>query len=101
MRQRKDKKMDFGDIAEWSAEDFSRARRSNPDERKRFRAAYVQTFGHPPPKRGPVHKLASERYIPTYIKLHPKVIEWAKSEAKRRGIGYQTVINQSLLNHAE
>jgi hypothetical protein len=98
MQKPKNKKIDFSDIAEWTAADFSRARRSKPEERARFRIAYLRTFGHPPPKRGPVHKPISDRYIPTYIKLHPKVVAWAKREAKRRGVGYQTVINQSLLH---
>ncbi len=98
MRKSKNKTINFSDIAEWTAADFSRARRAGPSERARFKKAYIRTFGQPPPKRGPVHKPASERYIPTYIKLHPKVIAWAKQEAKRRGIGYQTVINDSLLN---
>jgi hypothetical protein len=29
--------------------------------------------------------------------LNPKVVAWAKKEAQRRGIGYQTVINEILL----
>jgi hypothetical protein len=29
--------------------------------------------------------------------LNPAVLAWAKREAKRRGIGYQTVINETLL----
>ncbi|MCY4321379.1 MAG: AT hook motif protein [Bdellovibrionaceae bacterium] len=37
------------------------------------------------------------KYVPTSIRLHPKVLSWAKSEAKKRGIGYQTVINESLI----
>lgn len=31
------------------------------------------------------------------IRLNPKVLAWAKKEAQRRGIGYQTVINEALL----
>jgi hypothetical protein len=29
--------------------------------------------------------------------LSPKALAWAKKEAKRRGVGYQTVINETLL----
>jgi predicted DNA binding CopG/RHH family protein len=29
--------------------------------------------------------------------LSPKTLAWAKKEAKRRGVGYQTVINETLL----
>jgi predicted DNA binding CopG/RHH family protein len=35
--------------------------------------------------------------LATSIRLHPKAIAWAKREAKKRGIGYQTVINETLL----
>ncbi|MCY7392886.1 MAG: hypothetical protein LH647_15785 [Leptolyngbyaceae cyanobacterium CAN_BIN12] len=31
------------------------------------------------------------------IQLHPKVLVWAKEEAKKRGIEYQIVINEVLL----
>ncbi|WP_373425491.1 hypothetical protein [Chroococcidiopsis cubana] len=34
------------------------------------------------------------------MRLHPKVIEWAKEEAEERGVGYQTVINETLLKAA-
>jgi len=34
------------------------------------------------------------------IRLHPKVVAWAKREAKRRRIGYQTVINEVSLKAA-
>ena len=38
-----------------------------------------------------------EKYRPVSIRLHPSVLTWAKREAKRRGLGYQTVINEVLL----
>ncbi|MFA5975724.1 MAG: BrnA antitoxin family protein [Elusimicrobiota bacterium] len=100
MRQSKRKKIDFSDIPEWTAEDFKRARRSSPQDRARFKTAYIRTFGHPPPRRGPLHKAPAERYVPTFIKLHPGALAWARAEAKRRGIGYQTVINETLLRQA-
>jgi uncharacterized protein (DUF4415 family) len=100
MRAPKDKDIDFSDSPEWTKEDFKRARHFTPEERAMFRAAYINMFGHPPPKRGPLHKHPSERYVPTYIKLHPKVIQWARREGKRRGLGYQTIINQALLRRA-
>jgi uncharacterized protein (DUF4415 family) len=36
-------------------------------------------------------------YVPVSMRLHPKAIEWAKAEAKKRGIGYQSLINEILL----
>ncbi|WP_322745567.1 hypothetical protein [Plectonema radiosum] len=31
------------------------------------------------------------------MRFHPKIIAWAKKKAEKRGIGYQTVINEALL----
>ena len=39
------------------------------------------------------------KYQPVTIRLHPYVLEWAKAEGKKRGVGYQTLINQTLLSH--
>ncbi|MBI2061316.1 MAG: BrnA antitoxin family protein [Nitrospirae bacterium] len=46
-----------------------------------------------PPKNG-------DKYLPISIRLHPRVAVWAKQEAERRGVGYQTVINEVLLKMA-
>lgn len=48
-------------------------------------------------KMGRPRKSEAEKYKSTHIKLHPKIVEWAKDEANKRGIGYQSVINQTLL----
>ncbi len=52
------------------------------------------------PVRGRPTKDLGEKYQPVSIRLHPKVIVWAKREAKKRGVGYQTVINEVLLKLA-
>jgi hypothetical protein len=36
-------------------------------------------------------------YVPISMRLHPKVFEWAKAEAENRDIGYQSFINEILL----
>jgi|NOAtaT_7_FD_contig_71_2165182_length_418_multi_3_in_0_out_0_2 hypothetical protein len=36
-------------------------------------------------------------YVPISMRLHPKAFEWAKAEAQKRGIGYQSLINEILL----
>jgi uncharacterized protein (DUF4415 family) len=36
-------------------------------------------------------------YVPVSMRLHPKAFEWAKTEAQKRGIGYQSLINEILL----
>ena len=38
-------------------------------------------------------------YIPVSMRLHPKAFEWAKAEAQKRGIGYQSLINEILLEN--
>jgi predicted DNA binding CopG/RHH family protein len=38
-----------------------------------------------------------EKDKPVSIRLRPNVLAWAKREAKKRGLGYQTVINELLL----
>jgi uncharacterized protein (DUF4415 family) len=34
------------------------------------------------------------------IRVDPDVLQWAKRQAQRRGIGYQTLINEVLAGHA-
>jgi uncharacterized protein (DUF4415 family) len=80
--------------------DFSRARRITPEEHAMFHKAVEEKLGIKLPPRGRPLKDVTERTTPITIRLHPKVIAWAKSESKRRGIGYQTVINETLLKHA-
>ena len=48
-------------------------------------------------KTGRRPKTEKEKYKPVSIRLHPVVLEWAKAEAERRGVGYQSVINETLL----
>jgi uncharacterized protein (DUF4415 family) len=76
---------------------FERARRVNPEETEKFREALSKQFGLPLRQRGRPTKKEEEKYEPISIRLHPKVLAWAKEEAKKRGIGYQTVINEVLL----
>jgi uncharacterized protein (DUF4415 family) len=79
--------------------DFSRARRVTPRETARFRRAYENTFHVKPPPRGRPPK-GPEKYLDVHIRLHPKALLWARAQAKRRGIGYQTFINELLLERA-
>ena len=46
--------------------------------------------------RPPVKK--SDKYVAISIRLHPKILNWAKQKAKKQKVGYQTVINQSLID---
>ena len=69
---------------------FDRARRITPEEHQRFKAALKSQFGAKPQDE-------SEPYESVSIQLHPKVLNWAKEEAKKCGIEYQIIINEVLL----
>ncbi len=79
---------------------FKKARKVSPQETESFRKAIENTLGVTRSKRGRPQKEKSEKFTPVSIRLHPDVLEWAKCEAKKRGIGYQTVINEILLKAA-
>lgn len=77
---------------------FERARRITPQEVDAYRAAIEKKLGKKRPlRRGRPPKAPEVKYQPIAIRLHPQVIAWAKREAKKRGVGYQTVINEVLL----
>lgn len=77
---------------------FERARQVTPEENEKFTEALTKQFGMKLTKRGRPAKDEEEKYEPISIRLHPKILAWAKEEAKKRGIGYQSVINQALLD---
>jgi uncharacterized protein (DUF4415 family) len=75
---------------------FETARRVTPREVETARKAIEQKLGRKRPRRGRPPKGAA-KYTPVSIRLDPRVIAWAKREAKRRGLRYQTIINEVLL----
>lgn len=79
---------------------FERARRITTKEVETHRRAIEAKLNEKRPSRGRPSKLLSEKYKAVAIRLHPKVLEWAKIQAKRKGLGYQTIINRVLLRHA-
>ena len=79
---------------------FEEARRITKRELAAARKAIEAKTGMPRPPRGRPSKSDSEKYHPTSIRLHPKVIAWARREARKRGVGYQTIINEVLLEKA-
>jgi uncharacterized protein (DUF4415 family) len=79
---------------------FDSARRISAKELALAKAAIELKTGKKRPKRGRPPKTASLKFVPTSIRLHPKVLAWAKREAKKKGVGYQTVINDFLLKRA-
>jgi uncharacterized protein (DUF4415 family) len=79
---------------------FEKARRISKKEVASARKAIEEKTGQKRRSRGRPAKDEEEKFIPTSIRLHPKVVEWAKRVAKKRGVGYQTVINEILLAEA-
>jgi uncharacterized protein (DUF4415 family) len=77
---------------------FERARRVTKGEVKAAKKAIEEKTGQKRPGRP--KKAEPEKFKPVSIRLHPKVIVWAKKEAKKRGVGYQTIINEVLLKKA-
>jgi hypothetical protein len=75
---------------------FKSARRITSSEVRAGRKAIEDQLGVARPKRGRPTKTEA-KYKPVSIRLHPKALEWAKREAKKRGVGYQTIINEALL----
>jgi uncharacterized protein (DUF4415 family) len=79
---------------------FAKARRVMPHETMVFKKAIEDTFHVKRPVRGrPPKGLA--KYRDVHIRLHPIALEWAHAQAKHRGIGYQTFINEILLRGAQ
>lgn len=76
---------------------FETARRVTAREVESARKAITAKLGEERPRRGRPPKGEAEKYRSVSIRLHPRVIDWAKKEARRRGVGYQTVINIVLL----
>ncbi|OGR53016.1 MAG: AT hook motif protein [Elusimicrobia bacterium GWA2_62_23] len=80
--------------------DFARARRVTPEETLAFKKAIENTFQIKRPARGRPPK-GDSKYRDVHIRLHPLALAWAHTEARHRGIGYQTFINEVLLNRAQ
>lgn len=79
---------------------FCRARRVTKHEVEMARKAIEEKTGVPRPTRGRPPKLDADRYRATSIRLHPEAIAWARREARKRHVGYQTIINEVLLEKA-
>jgi uncharacterized protein (DUF4415 family) len=76
---------------------FASARRITREEVAAAEKAVQEQFGIDAGRRGRPVKAEAEKYEAVSIRLHPQVLIWAKAEGDRRGVGYQTVINEELL----
>jgi len=79
---------------------FEKARRVSTEEVASARKAIEAKTGKKRASRGRPVKSEEQKFVPTSIRLHPQVIAWAKKEAKKKGVGYQTIINEILLAKA-
>ena len=79
---------------------FEGARHSTEKELRAYRKAIEETLGVKRPSRGRPPKHPSEKFRAVSIRLHPLILKWARKEAKKRGLGYQSIINQALLKFA-
>lgn len=76
---------------------FNRARRVTAREVEAARKAIEAKLDVKRPRRGRPPKGDDDKYTPVSIRLHPRVLAWAKRQAKKRKLGYQTIINETLL----
>jgi predicted DNA binding CopG/RHH family protein len=72
-----------------------RARRVTPEEHQHFKAMVAKQLATQSDANTVLNP--EEPYQAVSLQLHPKVLTWAKTEAQKRGIEYQTVINEVLL----
>lgn len=79
---------------------FDKARRVTAAEVRKARMAIGDVLGKKRKRRGRPSKSISERYCAVSIRLHPKVLIWARNQAKKQHVGYQTIINEVLLKRA-
>ena len=80
---------------------FQSARRITTDEVIAAEKAVKEQFGIEVSKRERSAREKTEKYEAISIRLHPKVIKWAKKEADKRGVEYQTIINETLLSFTD
>jgi uncharacterized protein (DUF4415 family) len=79
---------------------FGSARRISREEVAAAQRAVQEQFGIEVGRRGRPLKAEDEKAAAISIRLHPQVLRWAKAEGEKRGVGYQTVINEELLRIA-
>lgn len=77
---------------------FANARRISKSEVIAAEKAITEQFGINVTQCKTLIKNEIENYQSISIQLHPKIISWAKAEAEKKGVEYQVIINEVLLN---
>lgn len=91
----KKEKIDFSDNPEWTAEDFKRAKRVSPFEVEAGRRAIEAKLGVKRPARGRPF-MGALKAQDIHIRIPPKILQRLRTKAHKRGMGYQTLINEIL-----
>ncbi len=78
---------------------FENARRITSKELAMARKAIEAKLGVKRPSRGRPPK-GPYKYKSIQIRLNPIALKWAHVQARHRGIGYQTFINEVLMQRA-
>jgi uncharacterized protein (DUF4415 family) len=71
---------------------FERARRVTPEESQKFRETISEQFGMKLRKRGRSAKNEDEKYELISLRLNPKVLAWAKEEARKRALAIKHLL---------
>ncbi|MBK8575437.1 MAG: AT hook motif protein [Elusimicrobia bacterium] len=96
----KNKKINYSEIPQLKAQDFKHGRRLTSQESATFRKAYRNTFHEEPPHFGRPFKYMDSKLVPVSIRLHPIILTWAREQAHKKHIGYQSFLNRLLLRLA-
>jgi hypothetical protein len=79
---------------------FDKFRRVTAQEVESARKAIEKKLNVKRAVRGRPPKAEAERFRPIHIRLNPLALKWARQEAHKRHTGYQTIINETLLEHS-
>lgn len=72
--------------------DPNKWRHFSAEEKKKYKAAYVNTFGKV--GRPPMAEIEKSKMVS--MRISPEVLNQVKARAKKEGKGYQTLINEIL-----
>ena len=75
---------------------FDCSRRVTSEEHQKFKAAIEQKLGVKLRDRTAVPQ-TDDSYESVVLQLHPRILTWAREEAEKQGVAYQTIINSVLL----
>ena len=84
------------EIARPTLATIKRGHRVTPEEHDRFRHALANTFGRPFPSRMGRPLKGADKTVSISLRIPPGILARIRVKATKRGIGYQTFINEIL-----